>query len=127
VRQPKRVRIPTLKNGRPSMNIAIIGSTGYQERMHIRLQRLMDDGHEVKTPAFDDEPHLNELGIMMHNRDLIEWADEVHVFWDSRSIGTLMDVAMCIALRKPIQIIYMNKKTLANVLLQYEAECKVKT
>jgi hypothetical protein len=110
------------------MKIAIIGSTGYQEMMDEHAADLLlgdEPGIDVRLPAFDDLP-LNELGIMMHNRDLVEWADEVHVFWDSRSIGTLMDAAMCIALRKPIKIIYMNKKTLANVLLQYEAECKVK-
>jgi hypothetical protein len=107
------------------MKIAIIGSTGYQEMMREHAEKLYVVGDEVRTPAFDCS-QLNELGLIAYNRELIEWADEVHVFWDSRSIGTLMDASMCIALRKPIKIIYMNQKTLANVLRQYEAECRVK-
>jgi nucleoside 2-deoxyribosyltransferase len=126
VRQPKRVRTPTLKNGRPSMNIAIIGSTGYQEMMREHAEKLYVVGDEVRTPAFDCS-QLNELGLIAYNRELIEWADEVHIFYDNRSSGTIFDFGMCFALRKPIKIIFLQPKTFANAMRQYEAECKVRT
>jgi nucleoside 2-deoxyribosyltransferase len=106
------------------MKIAIIGSTGYQEMMEKHGIKLTND--LVGYPVFDDEPRLNELGICAHNRELIEWADEVHIFWDNRSSGTVFDFGMCFALRKPIKIIYLNPKTFENAMRQYEAECKVK-
>jgi nucleoside 2-deoxyribosyltransferase len=115
------------------MKIAIIGSTGYQEMMEDHRIALILEATdtdvseiEVKLPAFDYLP-LNEVGIMAHNRALIEWADEVHIFWDNRSSGTVFDFGMCFALRKPIKIIYLNHKTFANATRQYAAECEVNT
>jgi hypothetical protein len=65
---------------------------------------------------------MNELEVCSYNRSKIEWADQIHVFWDARSIGTIFDLGMSFAFRKPIQIIYLNKKTFTNFLEQYEEE-----
>jgi nucleoside 2-deoxyribosyltransferase len=78
-------------------------------------------GHSVKIPAFDDFPDKNVLEVNEYNRGFIEWADEVHVFWDQRSVGTLFDLGMCFALRKPIKIKFLNHKTYVDFMKQYEA------
>ncbi len=104
------------------MKVTIIGSTQYLDRMISYRDKLAKEGHKVRIPAFDDNPQLNELGICKHNRALIEWADRVDIFWDQRSMGTIFDFGMAFALSKPIKIIYLEPKTFANVMRQYEAQ-----
>jgi hypothetical protein len=79
----------------------------------------MEDGHDVRTPAFDMHPDLDELGICEYNRGLIEWADEVHVIWDGRSVGVIFDLGMLFALRKPLVIEYIESKTFKGVMEKY--------
>jgi len=99
--------------------ILIIGSTQYKDRFINHKFELEFQGHEVRIPVFDD-CLWDELKMCEHNRDLIEWADEVHVIWDQRSMGTVFDFGMCFALRKPIKIIYMESKTLRGLMEKYE-------
>ena len=105
------------------MKIALIGSTQYQTRFLRAKERLESQGHEVRLPAMDARPDLNELGIMENNRALIEWADEVHMIWDARSIMTIGDWCMAFALRKPVIIEYMEPKRIHNFMEQYHAQC----
>jgi hypothetical protein len=78
------------------------------------------DGHEVRVPAFDNRPDLDELGICDYNRSIIVWAERVDLFWDCRSMGTVFDFGMVFALRKPLRVIYLESKTFMNFLRQYE-------
>lgn len=80
---------------------------------------LETQGNEVSLPAFDDFDGMNELQVCDYNRQKIEWADEIHVIWDQRSIGTIFDFGMSFAMRKKIKIIYLNQKTFPNFLAQY--------
>lgn len=101
------------------MKIAIIGSTAYEQRMQGHKFHLEhDQGHEVRIPALD---HLsgNELDIISYNREMIEWADEVHMIWDGRSMGTIFDLGMTFALRKKLVIVYINPKKFLNFVEQY--------
>ena len=111
------------------MKVAIIGTTSYLVRMLMHKRELEAKGHEVRLPAFDNSQESDmqdiELGICLYNRDLIKWADEVHLFWDQRSFGTMFDLGMCIALDKPIKAIYIESKTFKNVILQWEKRCVV--
>ena len=100
------------------MKIFIIGSTHYQDKMFSHACDLKNDGHEVKLPFFDID-FDNELIICQENIKLIKWADEVHVFWNQRTTGTILDVGAVIALDKPLRIIYMERKTLAGVMEKY--------
>ena len=102
------------------MKITIIGTTSYQKKMKLYKKKMESDGHEVKIPAFDNKPNLDDLGVCEYNRDLIHWADEIHVFWDQRSIGTVFDFGMCFGLKKQIKIIYMETKTFKGVMEKYE-------
>jgi len=99
--------------------VALIGSSQYTEKFKEVFDRLTAQGHIVRMPALDDRPELDELGIMEHNRELIEWADEVHVIWDARSIMTIGDWCMAYALRKPIFIAYMEPKRIHNFMMKY--------
>jgi nucleoside 2-deoxyribosyltransferase len=101
------------------MRIAIIGTTAYQKKMHNHARNIRGGGDTVCFPAFDNHPELDDLGVCEHNRDLIEWADEIHLFWDQRSMGTVFDFGMCFALRKPVKIIYMETKTFRGVMEKY--------
>lgn len=105
------------------MKIMIIGSTEYQYTRiadHARLLRLA--GHEVYIPAFDDHENLNDLEICEHNREMMQKVDEIHVIWNQRSLGTLFDFGMAFAMRKPIRIIYIEKKTFKGVMEKYEQQ-----
>lgn len=107
------------------MKIVILGSTQYASKMKTLVKKLEEIGHQVKLPALDDHPSdWNELRIMRHNLGLIRWCDMAYFVWDQRSPGTFGDFCMCFALGKPVVIAYMEKKTIANFMLQYEKECE---
>lgn len=101
-------------------NVAIIGSTQYQSKMVSHKVDLDLEGCEVRMPTFDSEPSLNELEVSERNLAMIEWADEVHLIWDQRSNGSIMDFGMVVALRKRLKIIYMEQKTIPGIMRRYE-------
>lgn len=107
------------------MKILLIGSTQYQNEFQKTVKRITNKGHEVKIPVFDDRKDYNELDIMKHNLELMKWADEIHIIWDARSIGTLIDWGMAFALEKPIFFEYLEPKRMVNFMLQYEKECQI--
>jgi nucleoside 2-deoxyribosyltransferase len=102
------------------MKIAMIGSTHYTELFKEHKRNMEVQGHDVKLPAFDDHLELDELGVCEYNRELIEWADEVHIVWDQRSMGTVFDFGMAFAMRKPIRVVFIEPKTFAGVMRKYE-------
>ena len=106
------------------MKITIIGTTSYKEKMlahKTALEVLSHEAHEVRIPAFDDHPDLDDLGVCKYNLDLIRDADEIHIFWDQRSVGTVFDFGMCFALKKKVRVIYMEQKTFRGVMEKYAA------
>ena len=102
--------------------IMVIGSTQYYSKFLEHKEAMEKLGHEVRLPALDDRPELNELGILRCNLELMKWADEVHVIWDQRSMGTMFDFGMAVALGKKIVITFLEPKTFANALRQYEKD-----
>ena len=104
------------------MKIMLIGSSQYLERMqYYKMLVEVNLGNEVRLPALDGD-FRTELEIMHGNLDGIKWADEVHIFWDGRSTGFLLDFGMAVALEKPIRIIYLEQKSLRNLVEQYAKE-----
>ena len=100
------------------MKIFIIGSTSYQCKM-IAYKKMMErHGHSVKMPLFDSG-FLDELHICLSNIESIRNVDEVHVFWDQRSMGTAFDFGAAMALGKKTKLVYYNKKTFLNVMKWY--------
>jgi nucleoside 2-deoxyribosyltransferase len=102
------------------MHVTFIGSTAYRAMMENEKRLLEAAGHMVRMPAFDDFAG-DELAICRRNFEAVEWADEVYMFWDGRSPGTVLDLGMVFALHKPLRVGFLNKKTLANFVRQYEA------
>ena len=102
------------------MKIVIIGSTQYQIKFFMHRDILVGQGHEVKIPALDSHPELDELGVCFYNREIIRWADEVHLIWDRRSTGTIFDFGMVFMADKPLKIIYLEPKTFEGVMKKYE-------
>lgn len=106
--------------------VVIIGSTQYKQKIEKHRRKLKRKGDTVRIPAFDDHKELDELGVCKYNRELIKWADEVHIIWDKRSMGTIFDFGMAFALEKPIRIIYLEPKTFEGVMRKYEREWRDK-
>jgi hypothetical protein len=104
------------------MKVTIIGSSQYQQKFLDYKKELEEQGYEVKIPAFDSHPELDDLGVCKYNREAIKWADRIDIIWDQRSLGTVFDFGMTFMLEKPVKIVYMEKKTLRGVMEKYEAE-----
>jgi len=105
------------------MKITILGSTGLKTKMLRYREQLIEEGHEVKLPAFDSHPEFDELQICEYNRDIIRWADRIDIFWDARSTGFIFDFGMIFMANKPIRVVYLEKKTLTGVLIKYASWC----
>jgi len=78
------------------------------------MSYLEEQGYEVITPMFDSKVS-SELDVVSYNRALIESADEIYLIWDGRSIGTIFDLGMVFALRKPLHIWYLEERSIQNV------------
>lgn len=59
-------------------------------------------GHDVYAPWLDTDQNKSAEEIMEQNITAIRLCDEVHVFWDGASHGTLLDIGAALALDKPI-------------------------
>ena len=100
--------------------IFCIGTTSYKHMMQEYADELNAKADfKVRIPKFDDY-HLDELQICKRNVEDIKWADEVHVFWDQRSTGTIFDFGAAFALGKKIKLVFINRKTFLNVMRWYE-------
>ena len=108
------------------MKVGIIGSTVYLDKMNKHKEELEKCGHTVRLPLFDGmDPSIQnvELKINIFNREVVEWADILHIFYDARSAWSLFDFGMAFMARKPIKIIHLERKTVGNFLQQYESQC----
>lgn len=106
------------------MKIVIIGSTQYRDKIIDHKNEMQELGFEVSIPAFDDFEDYNDLAVAEYNRAQIITADEIHLIWDGRSIGTIFDFGMVFALQKPLKIIYIEPKTIAGIMRKYEEKLK---
>ena len=82
------------------------GLTVEEENLIGDYVRTLELGAEVYCPIWDTDQN-DAIGnrICEDNRAAIEAADEVHVWYNPASQGTLFDVGMAWALRKPLIII----------------------
>jgi nucleoside 2-deoxyribosyltransferase len=101
------------------MKIFIIGSSQYKDKMLEYAHKMEAEGHRVFFPALDDSKFKSTLEILEANKKRMMNADEVHLFYDGRSNGTIFDFGMAFAMGKPLQIIYMNDKSIINGMKEY--------
>jgi nucleoside 2-deoxyribosyltransferase len=104
-------------------------SKKFKEGLEAQVKFLEAEGHTVYYPARDtnqDDPI--GLRICRDNRKAIEEADVIYIAWDGKSKGSLLDLGMAFALRKPLRIIteYMPPKTpsksIQNMMYAWEEE-----
>lgn len=95
-------------------------------RMTQYIDHLEAAGDRVYYPARDN-PYENtdSVGLMICNTNTqaIKEADEVHIFWDESSHGSLFDLGAAFALKKKLRIVNLDDvertdhKSFANVIL----------
>lgn len=70
------------------------------------IKQLENQNHTVYWP-FRDTTKKDDLGYSIYEQNLnaIKTADEIHVFWDSTSTGSYIDLGASLALNKPIKLI----------------------
>lgn len=76
-----------------------------KRRLEKYVIELTSEGNSVYYPAVHTNQEDTETGgyrICSDNRNAIMEADEIHVFWNPESKGTLFDLGMAFALKKPL-------------------------
>ena len=104
-----------------------------KEKTKQYIERLEQQGHKVHWPPRDtnqDDPI--GLRICTDNAAAIIWADEIHIWWDPNSQGSLFDFGMSficyilgskkIVLANPDEVKPTEKKSFNNVLLALHKE-----
>jgi hypothetical protein len=75
-----------------------------REHIELEVARWEAAGHQVHLPYRDtNQVDSSGLNICRGNRAAIEAADEIRIFWDGQSTGSLFDLGMAFASRKPIR------------------------
>ena len=105
--------------------IAIIGSSGLYPEMKEHEMEMRQRGHAVRMPTLDRDSASVEK-IVDSNKKGIQEADEVHLFWDGRSTGTILDLGMVIAFNKPLVIQKLEKKSIPEYVEKYAEKFKPK-
>lgn len=74
--------------------------------MNNYITSMENNGNKVYYPARDTN-QIDSIGfrICNDNKMAIFDADEVHIFWDKDSKGSLFDLGMAFALDKPLRIV----------------------
>src|SRR3989344_1010569 len=102
---------------------------GITEQEKILIEQYVSDletaGHAVHWPPRDTDQNDNAgLRICRDNRRALEEAQEIHIWWNGKSQGSVFDFGMAFALRKKIvlanpgSIEKTEEKSFNNVLLK---------
>lgn len=77
-----------------------------QARAEQYVATLEANGVQVHYPPRDtDQNDVSGLRICSDNRAAIEAADVVYIAWDGKSQGSLFDLGMAFAFRKPLVVL----------------------
>ena len=78
----------------------------YKKKLEAYVKALEDKfGHKVHLPHRDTDQENSGFGICQQNSRAIFKADEVHIFYNSKSQGTHFDMGVAFALNKKIVIV----------------------
>lgn len=96
------------------MNIFIICSVRqadprYLDKLNGYANRLRKIGHTVHLPSEDTNQRALGINICHQNKHAINQADEVHVFYSSKSQGTHFDLGMAFMAGKHIVVVENEK------------------
>lgn len=83
-----------------------------KEKMTQYINDLESEGKKVYYPARDTN-QVDSIGyrICCDNRDAIKEADEIHIFYDPNSSGSLFDLGMAFALDKKLTLVNIDDIT----------------
>lgn len=103
------------------MNVFIIHSMGMSNEAIEYAEKLEEEGHITFVPARDTEQYnTTRHGIISNNLKGIEWADEIHMFWDLSSLGSIFDLGSAYALGKPVKIVKTKRYHWTKFIDEYE-------
>lgn len=101
------------------------------EKLKNYKAKLISEGHEVYYPA-DDNPYetTDPVGyqICQENTRAIRESDEVHIFWDATSRGSLFDLGTTFALNKHLVIVNLDEvevtptKSFSNMIIEWSSK-----
>lgn len=98
----------------------------YKKNLEEYVAKLENDGHEVHLPHRDTKQDGRGIEICKQNRAAIEWADEIHIFYNPESQGSHFDLGIAFAFRKPIKVIenveYVQGKSFARMIAEWQNE-----
>lgn len=80
-------------------------SEEYLIRLENYVSKLEYEGHQVYAPHRDTNQHALGFEICTQNMNAIKDADEVHIWYSSKSQGTHFDMGVAFALDKKIVIV----------------------
>lgn len=98
------------------------------ERMRNYKNSLREQQVDLYYPADDNVyEHTDKIGYVIceTNVNAIKECDEVHIFWDKNSSGSLFDLGAAFALGKRLRIANINEvectqnKSFANMILEW--------
>jgi len=109
------------------MKILLTYSPQYTIKSAYMAKGLTRAGHTVETLIVNkDDANVSEIRWMYDTLDLIKWADEIDIIWDTMETGTVMIFAMAFALNKPVVLKSIDPKRMVNLFYQYSDEWKEK-
>ena len=77
----------------------------YKHKLELYASDLESKGFTVHLPHRDTNQDLEIIGICSENADAIKDADEVHVFYNEKSLGTHFDLGVAFALNKKLVVV----------------------
>ena len=84
-------------------------------------------GNDAYVPFVDTRQDMSGLNICKSNKRAIKDADEVHIFYNSKSQGTHFDMGVAFALNKKIKIIenesFGEGKSYPRMINEWSDEC----
>lgn len=96
----------------------------YQTKLEEYVDILEKDGNIVHLPHRDTDQTATGLDICRQNANAVKEADEVHIFYNSKSQGTHFDMGVAFAYGKKIVVveneIYGEGKSYPRMLDEWE-------
>ena len=103
----------------------------YRKKLEEHVEILERFGDDVHLPHRDTNQHATGIEICTQNMNAIKAADEVHMFYSSKSTGTHFDMGVAFSLDKKMVVIeneaYSEDKSFSRTLDEWESLTNVDT
>ena len=101
----------------------------YKKKLEDYVSNLESYGDVVHLPHRNTNQNTTGLNICVQNREAIKHANEVHIYYNSKSQSTHFDMGLAFALNKNILIIeneaYDTNKSFSRMLYEWEKDSEV--